>query len=69
MALCNLANGGRGIGNIVESHLINPLSRFLFDYNLCERASVTIQDIDVSATPVSLIAEARPMNEQTTEEG
>lgn len=69
VALCNLANGGRGIGNIVESHLINPLSRFLFDYNLCERASVTIHDIDVSATPVSLIAEARPMNEQTTEEG
>lgn len=30
-ALENLDNGGRGIGNIVESLLINPLSRYLFD--------------------------------------
>ncbi len=30
-ALQNLSNGGRGVGNIVESMLINPLSRFLFD--------------------------------------
>ena len=68
-ALCNLANGGRGIGNIVESHLINPLSRFLFDHDLYERACVEVQDIDASTTPVSLIAEARPMDEQAAEEG
>lgn len=68
-ALCNLANGGRGIGNIVESHLINPLSRFLFDHDLYERACVEVQDIDASITPVSLIAEARSMDEQAAEEG
>lgn len=68
-ALCNLANGGRGIGNIVESHLINPLSRFLFDHDLYERACVEVQDIDASTTPVSLIAEARSMDEQVAEEG
>ena len=68
-ALCNLANGGRGIGNIVESHLINPLSRFLFDHDLYERACVEVQDIDASTTPVSLIAEARAMDEQAAEEG
>ena len=68
-ALCNLANGGRGIGNIVESHLINPLSRFLFDHDLYERACVEVQDIDASTTPVSLIAEARSMDEQAAEEG
>lgn len=68
-ALCNLANGGRGIGNIVESHLINPLSRFLFDHDLYEQACVEVQDIDASTTPVSLIAEARSMDEQVAEEG
>ena len=69
VALCNLANGGRGIGNIVESHLINPLSRFLFDHDLYERTCVEVQDIDAFTTPVSLIAEARPMDEQAAEEG
>ena len=33
-ALQNLSNGGRGVGNIVESMLINPLSRFLFDHRV-----------------------------------
>ncbi len=28
----NLENGGRGIGNIVESMFVNPLSRFIFDH-------------------------------------
>lgn len=34
-ALClgDLSNGGRGIRNQVESHLVNPLSRALFDIN------------------------------------
>ena len=30
-ALGNLENGGRGVGNMVESMLIDPLSRYLFD--------------------------------------
>ena len=29
MALGNLDNGGRGIGNVVENHLVNPLARVL----------------------------------------
>jgi ATP-dependent Clp protease ATP-binding subunit ClpA len=29
--LADLSNGGRGIRNQVESHLVNPLSRCLFD--------------------------------------
>lgn len=68
-ALHNLANGGRGIGNIVESHLINPLSRFLFDHDFYEHASVTIRDIDVAATPISLVAEGVPSSRQVAEEG
>ena len=44
--LGNLANGGRGIGNIVESDLINPLSRFLFDEDIRGNATIHVQDID-----------------------
>lgn len=31
-SLGNLENGGRGIGNVVESCLINPLARYLFEH-------------------------------------
>ncbi len=30
----NLENGGRGIGNVIEKNLINPLSRVIFDENI-----------------------------------
>ncbi|PNT92255.1 AAA family ATPase [Clostridium thermosuccinogenes] len=53
-ALNNLQNGGRGIGNIVENLLINPLSRYLFDNEIFDNASVTIDNIDVAAIPPSL---------------
>ncbi len=53
-ALDNLDNGGRGIGNIVESLLINPLSRFLFDNEVFADAVVTITQIHADAQPYSL---------------
>lgn len=54
-ALANLDNGGRGIGNIVESYLINPLARFLFDNDAYENAKVEIAAIDESVSPVALV--------------
>lgn len=39
-AVDNLDNGGRGIGNIVESLLINPLSRYLLDHEIFSDSSV-----------------------------
>ena len=53
-ALGNLANGGRGIGNVVENLLINPLSRYLFDNEIFENATVTVDDIDGDAVPPTL---------------
>ena len=53
-ALNNLQNGGRGIGNVVENLLINPLSRYLFDNEIFDNASVTIDKIDTATTPPSL---------------
>ncbi len=41
----NLENGGRGIGNIVESYLINPLSRHLFDQEVLGDAAITVNRV------------------------
>lgn len=48
-ALGNLQNGGRGVGNVVENFLINPLSRYLFDHEIFNDAAVMIEHIDVAA--------------------
>lgn len=44
-SLNNLSNGGRGIGNIVESMLINPLSRYIFDEGIKNNVKLIINDI------------------------
>lgn len=53
-AVDNLANGGRGIGNIVESLLINPLARYMFDEEIREKVKITIEDIDAENMPYAL---------------
>jgi energy-coupling factor transporter ATP-binding protein EcfA2 len=48
LALCtrDLANGGRGIGNALESVFINPLARALFEADLDNRKVITVAGID-----------------------
>ena len=53
-ALDNLGNGGRGIGNIVESLLINPLARYLFDEGISENVKITLNDTDAENMPFAL---------------
>lgn len=53
-ALKNLSNGGRGIGNVVESMLINPLSRYLFDHELLENVNIQVDALDLDSLPPSL---------------
>ena len=65
----NLANGGRGIGNIVESDLINPLARFLFDNKTFSDAEVEISAIDSTTAPVSLVGEVIPIVQDDPKEG
>ena len=65
----NLSNGGRGIGNIVESNLINPLARFLFDNKAFANAHVKISAIDSTTAPVSLVGEVIPIVENDAKEG
>lgn len=50
----NLANGGRGIGNVVENAVINPLARYLFDMGLQKDAKIAIESVDVSETPARI---------------
>ena len=53
-ALANLENGGRGIGNIVESLLINPLARYMFDEQIKDNAKITLNDLDAENMPYAL---------------
>jgi hypothetical protein len=50
-ALCleDLSNGGRGIRNQVERHLVNPLARALFDEGETPGAPLTIADLEKGA--------------------
>lgn len=56
-SLQNLQNGARGIGNIVESMLINPLSRYLFDNHIVENTKLNIKSIDAKKTPTEMDCE------------
>ncbi len=49
LCLADLSNGGRGIRNQIDSHLINPLARALFDYK-DEKGDFTVEDIDSGFT-------------------
>ena len=53
-AMGNLENGGRGIGNIVESTFINPLARYLFDEGIFEKGHVVIKAINADEMPYTL---------------
>ena len=53
-ALGNLANGGRGIGNVVENLFINPLSRYLFDNGIKGNTRITIESINAESLPAEM---------------
>jgi ATP-dependent Clp protease ATP-binding subunit ClpA len=40
------ANGGRGIGSLLESNLINPLARYLFDNDCSSGTTVVVRSIE-----------------------
>lgn len=49
LCLNNLSNGGRGIRNKIETHLVNPLSRVLFDENIKSGSALYINRIETNA--------------------
>ena len=54
-AFGNLENGGRGIGNIVEKNLINPLSRYIFDNKIESGSEILINNISEENSVATLI--------------
>lgn len=56
--LADLSNGGRGIRNQVEAHLINPLSRALFDQGAKPGDTFEVSDIEVGAATRLTLAPA-----------
>ena len=53
--LADLSNGGRGIRNQVERHLVNPLARALFDVASKPGASLQIKEIHVGPTTTMMV--------------
>ena len=49
LCLADLSNGGRGIRNQVEVHLVNPLARALFATNSARGGTYSIERFDVQA--------------------
>ena len=50
-ALGNLENGGRGVGNVVEEALLNPLAAYMLDHDLLSDCRIVIESIDTAALP------------------
>lgn len=46
VCLADMSNGGRGIRNKVETHLVNPLARALFDRDVASGSTVVIERAD-----------------------
>lgn len=60
LCLADLSNGGRGIRNQVEAHLINPLSRALFDGRAETGKSYQIDEINIGASTSVTLSNGRP---------
>ena len=58
-ALEKLDEGGRGVGNAVESNLINPLARYLFDNGISEGTELSVDEIDVTSGTACLICSCK----------
>jgi ATP-dependent Clp protease ATP-binding subunit ClpA len=58
LCLKDLSNGGRGIRNKIETHLVNPLSRALFDENIMPDSEPHISKIEAgTVTKLSLTSD------------
>ena len=57
LCLADLSNGGRGIRNQVEAHLINPLSRALFDSDAQTGRRYEVQEIMTGASTTVTLAD------------
>ncbi|MGZ3458533.1 MAG: AAA family ATPase [Archangium sp.] len=59
LCLADLSNGGRGIRNKVETHLLNPLARALFDVDAGPGQGFTVRAVEPGSTTSLLLTETR----------
>jgi ATP-dependent Clp protease ATP-binding subunit ClpA len=55
--LADLSLGGRGIGNQLETALINPLARALFGTDVSGRSTITVTDVTERDKVYSVVLE------------
>jgi hypothetical protein len=55
LCTADLANGGRGVGNRLESLFVNPLSRALFRFALQGRSEVTVTALEEDANHIMTV--------------
>jgi energy-coupling factor transporter ATP-binding protein EcfA2 len=61
LCLADLSNGGRGIRNKVETHLLNPLARALFDADAMPGRCLEVRGVETgSTTTLHLVDVSRP---------
>lgn len=63
LCLADLANGGRGIRNKVETHVLNPLARAVFENNPGRGAAISIEGVEhneAGVTTLHLAPESTP---------
>ena len=58
-AFDNLENGGRGIGNIVEEYLLNPLAAYMLDNDYLQDSYIKINHIRIDEKPAKIEAVGR----------
>lgn len=56
-AFSNLDNGGRGVGNVVEKLLLNPLAAYMLDNDMLHDTIITVKGIHVNSAQVSIDVE------------
>lgn len=62
LCLKDLSNGGRGIRNKIETHLVNPLSRVLFDENIETGSRLSICSVETDKiTKLRLASESETL--------
>ncbi len=59
LCLADLSNGGRGIRNKVETHLLNPLARSMFDKDARPGDRYVITDLSTDSSGVTSLAMSR----------
>ena len=59
LCLADLSNGGRGIRNKVETHLVNPLARALFDLETQPSESLQVEAVHAGPGGVTTLSVAR----------